>query len=74
MFKNKKVIVVMPAYNAAKTLRRTHIELMAQGCVDLVIIIDDARNYIDTVTDHYDAIVTDVTNLKYKRKRKPKGG
>lgn len=34
---------------------------------NLNIIIDDARNFIDTVTNHYDAIVTDVTNLKYKR-------
>jgi glycosyltransferase involved in cell wall biosynthesis len=44
MFKNKKVIVVMPAYNAAKTLRQTHAEVMAQECVDLVIIVDDASN------------------------------
>jgi glycosyltransferase involved in cell wall biosynthesis len=44
MFKDKKVIVVMPAYNAAKTLRETHAEVMAQECVDLVIIVDDASN------------------------------
>ena len=44
MFKNKKVIVVMPAYNAAKTLRQTHAEVMAQKCVDLVIVVDDASN------------------------------
>lgn len=42
MFKNKKVIVVMPAYNAAKTLRRTYDEVMEQGIVDLVILVDDA--------------------------------
>jgi glycosyltransferase involved in cell wall biosynthesis len=41
MFKNKKVIVVMPAYNAAQTLRRTWDEVMAQGMVDLVIVVDD---------------------------------
>ena len=34
---------------------------------DLNIIIDDARSYLDSVTDKYDVIVTDVTNLKYKR-------
>ncbi len=34
---------------------------------NLNIIIDDARNYLDAVTDKYDVIVTDVTNLKYKR-------
>jgi glycosyltransferase involved in cell wall biosynthesis len=44
MFKDKKVIVVMPAYNAAKTLRQTHTEVMAQDCVDLVIVVDDASN------------------------------
>jgi glycosyltransferase involved in cell wall biosynthesis len=42
MFKNKKIIVVMPAYNAAKTLRRTYDEVMEQGIVDLVILVDDA--------------------------------
>lgn len=42
MFKNKKIIVVMPAYNAAKTLQRTYDEVMEQGIVDLVILVDDA--------------------------------
>src|SRR6266480_5052659 len=42
MFKDKKVIVVMPAYNAAKTLLQTHAEVMAQGVVDVVIVVDDA--------------------------------
>jgi len=41
MYKDKKVIVVMPAYNAEKTLRRTYNEVMAQGMVDLVILVDD---------------------------------
>ena len=44
MFKNKKVVVVMPAYNAAKTLQRTYDEVMAQGIVDLVILVDDASH------------------------------
>ncbi|MBU2027149.1 MAG: glycosyltransferase family 2 protein, partial [Proteobacteria bacterium] len=42
MFKDKKIIVVMPAYNAAKTLQQTYDEVMAQGIVDLVILVDDA--------------------------------
>jgi glycosyltransferase involved in cell wall biosynthesis len=42
MFREKKVVVVMPAYNAAKTLRQTYDEVMEQGVVDLVIIVDDA--------------------------------
>jgi glycosyltransferase involved in cell wall biosynthesis len=32
----------MPAYNAAKTLERTYAEVMEQGIVDLVVIVDDA--------------------------------
>jgi glycosyltransferase involved in cell wall biosynthesis len=42
MFKGKKVIVVMPAYNASQTLQKTYEEVMDQGIVDLVILVDDA--------------------------------
>ena len=42
MFQNKKVVVVMPAYNAGKTLLKTYEEVMAQGVVDKVILVDDA--------------------------------
>ena len=42
VFQGKRVVVVMPAYNAARTLRRTYDEVMAQGVVDLVIVVDDA--------------------------------
>ena len=41
MYKNRKVIVVMPAYEAEHTLRKTYDEVMAQGMVDLVIVVDD---------------------------------
>lgn len=41
MYEDKKVIVVMPAYNAAQTLRLTYDEVMAQKIVDLIIIVDD---------------------------------
>ena len=34
----------MPAYNAAETLKRTYDEVMAQGIVDEVIVVDDASN------------------------------
>ncbi|MBU4344315.1 MAG: glycosyltransferase family 2 protein [Desulfobacteraceae bacterium] len=44
MLKDKKIIVVMPAYNAAKTLRKTYDEVMSQGIVDLVILVDDASD------------------------------
>jgi glycosyltransferase involved in cell wall biosynthesis len=42
MFQNKRVVVVMPAYNAEKTLLKTYEEVMAQGIVDTVILVDDA--------------------------------
>jgi glycosyltransferase involved in cell wall biosynthesis len=42
MHNNKKIIVVMPAYNAAKTLKKTYDEVMEQGIVDMVILVDDA--------------------------------
>jgi glycosyltransferase involved in cell wall biosynthesis len=44
MFKDKRVIVVMPAYNAEKTLRATHSEVLAQDYVDQVIVVDDASH------------------------------
>ena len=42
MFQGQKVVVVMPAYNAARTLRQTYQEVMAQGVVDHIIVVDDA--------------------------------
>src|SRR5437016_12475660 len=49
MLSGKKIVVVMPAYNAGLTLRRTYDEVMAQGVVDEVIVVDDA-SHDDTVT------------------------
>jgi glycosyltransferase involved in cell wall biosynthesis len=63
MFKNQKVVVVMPAYNAARTLETTHRDVLAQGVVDLVIVVDDgshdstvaiARTLPDTVVHIHD--------------------
>ena len=48
MFAGKKVVVVMPAYNAAATLRKTYDEVMAQNIVDLVVLVDD-RSRDETV-------------------------
>ena len=42
MFGKQKVIVVMPAYNAGRTVRRTHEEVIQQECVDEVVLVDDA--------------------------------
>ena len=49
MHQGKKVVVVMPAYNAEQTLEKTHSEVMEQGVVDLVIVVDDL-SHDETVT------------------------
>jgi glycosyltransferase involved in cell wall biosynthesis len=49
MFQGKKVVVVMPALNAAQTLRQTYEEVMSQGIADEVILVDDASSD-DTAT------------------------
>lgn len=41
MFQDKKVAVIMPAYNAEKTLELTYKEARAQDYVDEVILVDD---------------------------------
>ena len=41
MYRDKKVVVVMPAYNAARTLRQTHAEVREQQIVDAIILVDD---------------------------------
>ena len=42
MLQGQKIVVVMPAYNAARTLRQTYDEVMRHGIVDHVILVDDA--------------------------------
>lgn len=41
MYRNQRVAVVMPAYNAEKTLRQTYQEVRDQGLVDTIILVDD---------------------------------
>lgn len=42
MYADHKVIVVLPAYNAARTVLQTYEEVIAQECVDELILVDDA--------------------------------
>ncbi len=44
MYKGLRVVVVMPAYNAEKTVTQTYQEIMAQEIVDLIILVDDASS------------------------------
>ncbi|MGD0351384.1 MAG: glycosyltransferase family 2 protein [Verrucomicrobiota bacterium] len=48
MYREKKIVVVMPAYNAAQTLRQTYDEVREQGIVDEIILVDD-HSHDDTV-------------------------
>jgi len=41
MYRQQKIVVVMPAYNAAHTLKATYDEVMDQGVVDEVVLVDD---------------------------------
>jgi glycosyltransferase involved in cell wall biosynthesis len=41
MVSGRKVVVVMPAYNAARTIEKTWREVVAHDVVDLVIVVDD---------------------------------
>jgi glycosyltransferase involved in cell wall biosynthesis len=67
MFKNKQIIVVMPAYNAAKTLRKTYDEVLEQGIVDQVILVDDASH------DETSAIAASLPHTKVFVHEKNKG-
>ena len=67
MLKDKKVIVVMPAYNAAQTLKKTYDEVMAQGIVDLVVLVDDG-SYDETVV-----IAKSLPNTKVYKHKKNRG-
>ncbi|NQT06457.1 MAG: glycosyltransferase family 2 protein [Candidatus Omnitrophica bacterium] len=43
MINGKKVVVIMPAYNAEKTLEKTYSDI-PKGAVDEVIVVDDKSN------------------------------
>ncbi|HTV75414.1 MAG TPA: glycosyltransferase family 2 protein, partial [Candidatus Baltobacteraceae bacterium] len=48
MYHGKKIVVVMPAYNAAKTVTQTVDEVLQQDIVDEIILVDD-KSRDDTV-------------------------
>ena len=41
MYRGKRIAVVMPAYNAERTLRTAFDEVVAQGVADVAVIVDD---------------------------------
>src|SRR5215468_7020970 len=61
MIKGKKVVVVMPAYNAERTIEKTWREVLDQEIVDLVIIVDDAsQDNTAELARHLDRVVVHV--------------
>jgi len=44
MFRDLRVIVVMPAYNACETVAKTYEGVVEHECVDQVILVDDASD------------------------------
>ena len=57
MYRDQKVCVVMPAYNAGRTLERTYREVVAQDYIDRVIVVDDASD------DETTAVANDLPNV-----------
>jgi glycosyltransferase involved in cell wall biosynthesis len=56
--RDQTIVVVMPAYNAERTLLKTYREVMDQECVDRVILVDDAS------TDDTIRIASGLENLR----------
>jgi glycosyltransferase involved in cell wall biosynthesis len=71
MLNGKKIVVVMPAYNAAKTLERTHGDLPSEF-VDEVILVDDGSQDRTAELSLQLGLVTFVhrKNLGYGRNQK----
>ncbi len=59
MHQGKKVVVIMPAFNAELTLRKTYEEVVAHECVDEVILVDDAS------TDATSQVAHEIEKLKF---------
>jgi glycosyltransferase involved in cell wall biosynthesis len=64
MLNNKKVVVVLPAYNAARTLRRT-VDEIPREIVDETILTDDASN--DNTSDL--ALEMGLTTIRHDHNR-----
>jgi glycosyltransferase involved in cell wall biosynthesis len=67
MLNGKRIVVVMPAYNASKTLVQTYREVMEHGFVDLVVLVDDASR------DGTAAIAATLDNVLVHRHERNRG-
>ena len=73
MYKNKKVAVVMPAYNAEKTLRTAYEEVVAQSIADTIIIVDDCSKDGTEAVARSLCTPHSAPNTIYRRHEKNKG-
>lgn len=78
MYKGSNIAVVMPAYNAAKTLQTAFDEVVAQGIADTVIIVDDcstdateqiARELVQSADNHGDKISPPLQVIYHRHER-----
>ena len=67
MYRNKHVCVIMPAYNAEKTLRKTYAEVVDQDYVDRVILVDDCSR------DQTVAVARSLGDIQVVRHQKNRG-
>ena len=73
MIRGKKVVVVMPAYNAERTIEQTWREVVEQEVVDLVVVVDDgSRDRTATVARSLGKVVvhSHPNNLGYGANQK----
>lgn len=77
MYRGKRVAVVMPAYNAEKTLRTAYDEVVAQGVADVVVIVDDcSRDETESIAKSLCSLPADgspLPRLLYRRHERNRG-
>ena len=71
MYDGARVAVIMPAYNAAKTIRDAYDEVIAQGVVDLIVIVDDCSK--DDTESIVRSLPTQTPELVYLRHPENRG-
>jgi glycosyltransferase involved in cell wall biosynthesis len=70
MLQGNKIVVVMPAYNAARTLRQTYDEVIAHDIVDEIILVDDAsRDETAAIARTLDRVRVEVHPRKSRLRR-----
>ncbi len=67
----QKIIVVMPAYNASQTLKKT-LDDLPHGCVDEIILVDDfsTDNTVELAREMGLVVLTHERNMGYGANQK----